>query len=104
MRRLPIALSWLVLTGCVASIGNRGPYGGPWPASTQPILQERVASASRIVELRQRRLDEMRTQFANGSLDGAALAGAEIDLEEAKLRLLECRADLSAAESAKKQH
>lgn len=102
MRHLRLALLFLVLPGCVAAIGNTG-YGlHSYPPASAPLLQERVATANRIVELRQRRLDDLRSLSAAGRADSAAVGEAEIQLEEAKMRLIECRIDLSAAEAKKK--
>jgi hypothetical protein len=101
--RHPLALAlFLFLPGCVAAIGNTGYGPHHYPPSTAPILQEQVTAANRVVELRQRRLDTLRQLNAAGTADAAALLEAEIQVEEARIRLLECRAELSAVESKKK--
>jgi len=102
MRTVGLALSLLTLPGCVAAIGNTG-YGlHAYPTAAAPLLQERVAAANRIVDLLQRQLDVMRDQAQNGKVGAEAVIAAEVQLEEAKLRLIECRIDLSAAEAKKK--
>ena len=50
------------------------------------------------VELRQRQLDELRKQRDAGRASDAEITGAEIAVEEARLRLLECRAQLLAVQ------
>ena len=90
-----------VLPGCVAAIGNTG-YGlGSYPKSTAPLLEERVEAARRIVELRQQHLDLLRKQQEAGRGEATAVIDAEIAVEEARLRLLQCRADLSAIRDRK---
>jgi outer membrane protein TolC len=91
----------VVLPGCVAAIGNSGYGFRAYPPSTASILRERVDSANRIVELRQRRLDELRVQSQSGAATTSSVTEAEILLEEARLRLLECRAELRATEPKK---
>jgi len=103
MRTVVLALLFLTLPGCVAAIGNTG-YGlHAYPSTAAPLLQERVSAANRIVELRQRQLDTMRDQAQSGKVGADAVIAAEIELEEAKLHLVECRIDLSAAEGKKKE-
>lgn len=92
---------FLVLSGCVAAIGNRGYGYHTYPPSTASILRERVGSAQKIVDLRQRRLDELRVLSQGGASPTSAVTEAEIQLEEARLRLLECRAELRATEPKK---
>jgi hypothetical protein len=101
MRAIVLVPLLLVLPGCVAAIGNTG-YGlHAYPSAAAPLLQERVAAATRIVELRQRQLDTLRDLFQNGRTGGDAVIAVEVELEEAKLRLCECRIDLNAAEAKK---
>jgi hypothetical protein len=92
----------LALPGCVAAIGNRGYGPVSYPPSTMPLLQERVDAARRIVELRQRQLDELRRVGEAGGVSTTTVVEAEIAVEEARLRLLECRAELSAVEARRK--
>jgi hypothetical protein len=102
MRTVGLALLFLTLPGCVAAIGNTG-YGlHAYPSAAAPLLQERVSVANRIVELRQRKLDTLRALAQTGRVGDDASIAAEVELEEAKLRLVECRIDLSAAEGKKK--
>jgi hypothetical protein len=102
MRTVGLALLFLTLPGCVAAIGNTG-YGlHAYPSAAAPLLQERVSVANRIVELRQRKLDTLRALAQGGRIGDDAAIAAEVELEEAKLRLVECRIDLSAAEGKKK--
>jgi hypothetical protein len=102
MRTVGLALLFLTLPGCVAAIGNTGYGMHAYPTAAAPLLQERVAAANRIVELRQRQLDVMRDLAQNGKAGPDVVIAAEIWLEEAKLRVIECRIDLSAAEAKKK--
>ena len=102
MRTVVLGLLLLALPGCIAAIGNTG-YGlHSYPVAAAPLLQERVSAANRIVELRQRQLDTMRDQAQSGKVGADAVIAAEIELEEAKLHLVECRIDLNAAEAKKK--
>jgi hypothetical protein len=102
MRHAFLLALFLVVPGCVAAIGNTGFGPHQYPPATAPLLQERVTAATRVVELRQRRLDALRQQSAAGTADTATLIEAEIQVEEARIRLLECRAELSAVETKKK--
>lgn len=88
-------LTALTLPGCVAAIGNTG-YAGSWPRS-RALLEQRTASAQRIVDLRQQRLDELRTLQAAGRGDASITITAEIELEESRMVLLDCKAQLEAA-------
>ena len=49
----------------------------------------------------EQRLDQLRSQFEAGRGDQTAVIDAEIAVEEARLRLLQCRADLSAIRDRK---
>lgn len=89
------------LPGCVAAIGNSGGGWRDMPATAKPLLQEKVEAARRIVELQQRKLDELRNRHAAGAVAADAVVDAEIAVEEARLRLLDCRAELQAMEGKK---
>jgi hypothetical protein len=102
MRTIALALLVLTLPGCVAAIGNTGYGMHSYPYAAAPLLQERVAAATRIVDLRQRQLDTLRAQAQGGNATADAVNAVEVQLEEAKLRLIECRIDLSAAEAKHK--
>jgi hypothetical protein len=103
MRTVVLGLLFVALPGCVAAIGNTG-YGlHTYPSAAAPLLQERVSAANRIVELRQRLLDTLRDLAKNSRVGDDAVIAAEIELEEAKLHLVECRIDLNAAEGKKKE-
>jgi len=84
-----------VLPGCVAAIGNTG-YAGHYTKGARPLLEQRVASASRIVELRQQHLDGLRVQQAAGKVETRTVIEAEIALEEARMVLLDCKAQLES--------
>jgi hypothetical protein len=99
MRTLAPLFLLLVLPACVAAIGNTGFGPHSWSCAPASMLQERVAAASRIVELRQRQLDDVRELQRAGRSGPDAAFAAEILLEEAKLRMIECRLDLAAAEA-----
>lgn len=98
MRTVVLAAFLLVLPGCVAAIGNTGFGPHSYSKEAAPLLRERVAAATRIVELRQQELAAAREQLKAGRSAEAAVA-AEILLEEAKLQLIACRIDLAAAEA-----
>jgi hypothetical protein len=91
----------LCLPACVAAIGNKGATWNSLPASAKPLLQEKIEAARRIVELRQQRLDSLRSAQQAGRVDEATVAEAEIAVEEARIRLLDCRAQLQALEGHK---
>lgn len=99
IRALVVAASLLALPACVAAIGNKGYRYGTMPAASRALLEERVESARRVVELRQRRLDELRLQSEAGRVGADELAEAEIQVEEARIRLLQFRAELLAVET-----
>lgn len=89
--------SLLTLPSCVAAIGNSG-YGGVYNTKmARSLLEQRVTSAQRIVELRQQNLDDLRTRSAAGQIENRTVIEAEIALEEARMALLDCRAQLDAA-------
>ena len=84
-----------VLPGCVAAIGNTG-YAGLYTKGTRSLVEQRVTSATRIVELRQQHLDGLRVQQTAGNVEARAVIEAEIALEEARMVLLDCKAQLEA--------
>ena len=104
MIRAAVLLLLFSLPGCVAAIGNTG-YGefGSWPKSTIPLLQERVDAARRIVELREQQLATLQSSMAAGRSEGSSVLEAQIEVEHAKLLLLQCRAELSAAEARQRE-
>jgi predicted outer membrane protein len=92
---LPL-LFLLPLTGCIAAIGNRGTQARELNPATRSIVREQIVAAERIVALRQQQLDSLRQLAQVGRGDSNQLIEAEIQLEEARLRLLELRAELAA--------
>lgn len=105
MSRSLVTLSLLLLTlpSCVAAIGNRGSTWNTLPASARPLMQEKVEAARRVVELCQRKCDALKAQHESGQVDMHTLTDAEIAVEEARIRLLDCRATLQAMEGSKKE-
>lgn len=96
MKRVLCGFLLAFLPGCVAAIGNTGYGAGSYPKSAMPLLQQRVESAQRIVELRQRHADDLMSRQGAGTVDATTVANAQIAVEEARLVLLQCRAELSA--------
>ena len=92
------------VSGCVAAIGNTGYQDAKYDKQDRPLLEERVAAAQRIVDLRSANLENLRTLHQAGRGDASALMQAEIAVEEAKLVLLDCKADLQAANRAAKKN
>lgn len=86
-----------LLSGCVAAIGNSG-YTMSRPKSSLPLLEQRAASAQRIVDLRQGQLDELRARSAAA----AEIRAAEIALEEARLAQLDCQLEVQSVREGKK--
>jgi hypothetical protein len=91
------------LPSCIAAIGNRGNAGKQLPPATAPLLRDKVASAERIVALRQQLVGNLRDLYTSGRADADTLAAAEISIEQAKLFLLDCKIELLAAEGDHKQ-
>src|SRR5262245_51673486 len=102
MRTIGLALLVLTLPGCVAAIGNTGYGMHSYPHAAAPLLQERVAAAHRIVELRQAQLDNLRAQMKAGRATDDVVGVVEVQVEEATLQWIECRIDLEAAQARKK--
>ena len=98
MRTVVLAAFLLILPSCVAAIGNTGFGSHAYSKDAAPMLRERVAAATRIVELRQQQLAAAREQLQAGR-NAEAVVASEILLEEAKLQLIACRLDLAAAEA-----
>lgn len=92
---LPLLLL-LPLSGCIAAIGNRGSQAHELNPATRAIVREKITAAERIVALRQQNVDNLRQLHQAGRGDGNQLVEAEIQLEEARLRLLDLRAELAA--------
>jgi len=102
MKHVPaVLLLLLFLPSCVVAFGNTGGFGGPWSEEAVPLLREKVDSATRIVELRQRQLEDLRSQHQGGRVDGNTLAEAEVAVEQARLLLLDCRMQLQALDTEK---
>lgn len=102
VRTFPWLLFLLALPSCVLAVGNTGYGPGSFPHSTEPMLQERVDAARRVVELQERKLALLRQQREAGSGREAEVVDAEIAVEQAKLKLSECRAELTAVQTKKK--
>jgi hypothetical protein len=103
-RTLSLTALCFVLPGCVAAIGNTGYQDAKYDKQDRPLLEERVAAAQRIVDLRSANLENLRTLHQAGRGDASALMQAEIELEQAKLVLLDCKAALQAANRAAKKN
>jgi hypothetical protein len=88
----------LSLPSCIAAIGNKGVGWDEVPASALPLVRDKVDALKRIVDLRQQQLDNQRTALEAGRGDATTVAGAEIELQEAKIRLLDARVELQALE------
>lgn len=84
------------LTSCVAAIGNKGNPGVTAPKVAASILAEQVEVARRIVDLRERQVEEVRLQRDAGRAGTIPFVEAQIALEEARLRLLCYRAELES--------
>ncbi|MCC7397586.1 MAG: hypothetical protein IT455_11035 [Planctomycetes bacterium] len=93
--KVPSLLLLTFLPGCVAAIGNTG-YRTTTPAEALPLLQQRVDTAQRIVDLRQRSVDELLALQQAGQVTPRDLNLAQIALEESRLVLLQCKAELVA--------
>jgi hypothetical protein len=96
--RFSILACAALLSGCVAAIGNTG-YTMSRSKSSLPLLEQRAASAQRIVDLRQSQLDELRAAAAAA----AEIRAAEIALEEARLAQLECQLEVQSVRDDKKK-
>lgn len=90
-------LSLLTLTSCIAAIGNRGGQAREMSPAARAIVREKIAAAERIVALRQQHLDRLRAEAQAGAAAAKDVMEAELQLEEARLRLLDLRAELAAA-------
>jgi|688.fasta_scaffold471352_1 hypothetical protein len=101
MKRSVVAVACLCLlpfTGCIAAIGNRGAQARAMTPATRAIVREKIAAAERIVALRQQNLDRLRADSQTGVVAAKDVMEAELQLEEARLRLLDLRAELAAAD------
>ena len=99
MLRYAVAVVLLLsLPSCIAAIGNKGVGWDEVPTSALPLVREKVDALKRIVDLRQQNLDNQRTLHESGRGDAASVAEVEIALQEAKIRLLDARAELQALE------
>ena len=96
-----LAIPFLFLTSCVAAIGNKGYTSFDLPKSTAPFLEEKVDVARRVVQLRKRKYERMRMQIDSGRGSPVDALEAEIEVEEARIRLLQFRAELEAVLSRK---
>ncbi|MCU0866928.1 MAG: hypothetical protein MUC36_24345 [Planctomycetes bacterium] len=96
MKSLLPVLFLLPLSGCIAAIGNRGTQARELNPATRTIVREKIAAAERIVALRQQQVDQLRELNRAGQGSASSLTEAEIQFEEARLRLLELRAELAA--------
>jgi hypothetical protein len=95
-RALASLLLLLSLTSCIAAIGNSGGEARARTPAARAIAREKVAAAEKVVALRQQQIDNLRMLNNSGRADAAALTEAEIQLEEARLRLLDLRAEVAA--------
>lgn len=86
----------LPLTSCIAAIGNSGGETRARTPAARAIAREKVAAAEKVVALRQQQVDNLRLLNNSGRADAAAVTEAEIQLEEARLRLLDFRAEVAA--------
>ncbi|MFN6147020.1 MAG: hypothetical protein ACK5AL_11730 [Planctomycetota bacterium] len=101
MKRSVVAVAFLCLlpvTGCIAAIGNRGAQARAMTPAARAIVREKIAAADRIVALRQQNLDRLRADSQTGVVAAKDVMEAELQLEEARLRLLDLRAELAAAD------
>lgn len=98
--RIVLLMALSFLPACVAAIGNRSHSNWNLPQSAAPLLQEKADAARRVLELCERRLSEVRSLHEAGRSDTMALIDAEIAVEEARIRLLQFRAELEAAREA----
>lgn len=87
----------LPMASCIAAIGNRGAQAREMTPAARAIVREKIAAAERIVALRQQNVDRLRAESQNGVAGANAVMEAELQLEEARLRLLDLRAELAAA-------
>jgi hypothetical protein len=100
MKRSTVVVAFLCLlpvTGCIAAIGNRGAQAREMTPAARAIVREKIAAAERIVALRQQNLDRLRAEAQTGVVGPKDVMEAELQLEEARLRLLDLRAELAAA-------
>ncbi len=102
LRSLALGALCAILPGCVAAIGNTGYGSTVYSKAATPLLEQRVAAAQRIVDLRQANLEVLRTLQESGKVGSSDLWQAEIAVEEARLVLLGCKADLDVASRKKK--
>lgn len=102
MVRAICVLLLLTLPSCIAAIGNRGGIYDSASTSSLPLLREKVAALRRIVELQKEKAGDLRSLHEAGRADASSVADAEIALEEANIRLLDCRAELQALEARKR--
>ncbi len=91
-----LALLLLILPSCVAAIGNSATGVPSLPRSTEPLLAEKVQAAERVVVLREQKLDQVRGLANAAAAPSIDVVDAEIELQEAKIRLLQLRAELQA--------
>ena len=96
MKRVLCTSLLCLLPSCVAAIGNTGYGAGSYPKAALPLLQQRVDAAQRILDLRQQHADGLLAMQGSGVVDTGAVTEAQIAVEEARLVLLQCRAELSA--------
>ncbi|MGA0868851.1 MAG: TolC family protein [Planctomycetota bacterium] len=89
------------LPSCVAAIGNTG-GGISMRAESLPFLEERISSAERIVQIRERALGQLQSEFEAGRGSVGDLAEAEIAVEEARIRLSMFRAEAAGVRGRKK--
>ena len=95
MLRTTLAVLLLaVLPGCVVAVSAMPTP----PGDAVPLLREKVAAAQRVVELRQRNLEDVRSLEQAGRAGPTELAGAESLVLEAQIRLLDARVELLACE------
>ena len=100
LARITLLLALSSLPACVAAIGNRSGSNWNLPPNAAPLLAEKVEAARRVVELCERRLGEVRSLHDAGRSDAMALIDAEIAVEEARIMLLQFRAEMEASREA----
>lgn len=100
-KSLTTLLFLLPLTGCIAAIGNTGTEARAATPALRAISREKLEVAARIVTLCERQRDELRVLHDAGRGDARAVVEAEIRLEEARLRVLDLRAEAAASGDGK---
>ncbi|MBK8979095.1 MAG: hypothetical protein IPM29_24640 [Planctomycetes bacterium] len=91
-----LSLALLALPSCVLAVGNSASGVGGFPTTTLPLLQQKIEAAERIVALREQAVAHARElREAGRTPDDMA---AEIHLEEARIQLLQFRAELLAVQ------